>query len=86
MLQNGYAWVERTIEGHTIFLNNLLCTDCPLIIETACDYDSLADNVVLPVPDGLWVRIFALCEEHFTKQRLTPTNETVNGTDEIKAQ
>lgn len=78
-----YGWLERTETGHTIWFKNLLCADCPLVVQTVCDYDSLKDDVVMPVSDGLWARIIELCVNHFTKQRLTPANETVDGTDEI---
>lgn len=80
----AYTWLERTATGHSLYFNNLVCTDCTLIVETACDYDSVGLDVPLPVPDDLWERIFLRSVNYFIQQRSTPTDETVDGTDENK--
>jgi len=80
----AYAWLERTITGQTLYFKNVLCDTCPILIEAACDYDNIGDDVVLPVPDNLWERIFDSCVQYFTKQRFIPSNDTINGNDENK--
>ena len=80
----AYTWLERSAIGQTLYFNNLVCNNCTVIVESACDYDALGLDVPLPVPDDLWERIFLRSENHFIQQRSTPSDETVNGTDETK--
>ena len=84
MATTTYAWLERTITGQTLYFKNLLCPTCNIIVETACDFDSLDNDVPLPIPDDLMERVFERCVNYFTQQRFTPSDETVDGTDTIR--
>ena len=84
MAATSYVWIERRTTGDVLFFGNFTCDNCSVTVQAACDYDSLSDESMMPIPDDLWAKIFAICEEYFTKQRATPSDELVDAKDTIK--